>query len=153
MLSACGSNVGLGIGQACTAMGARVGVNLDVKMPDVKTAALKVCWDGRCVTPDVALYPSNGVVATTCTGTKPDDSCSAQVEPNGEQNGFGDIPDLPTRAITVTVQLTDAAGVTVVDRELTLTPETTYPNGRDCPAGGAQAGVVVAADGSVTARP
>lgn len=149
MLGACGSSSGTGIGQACTAIGARVGVSLDVKMPDIKTASLRVCWDDRCATPEIILFPSSTVVATTCTGTKPDDTCSARSEPDGGQNGFGDIPDLPTKAVTVTVRLTDAAGATLVDRELALTPKTTYPNGPDCPAGGPQAGVAVDADGSV----
>lgn len=152
VLGACGSNSGAGIGQACTAIGVRVGVALDVKTPNVAKASLRVCWDDRCATPDATLYPSSHVVATTCTGTRPDDSCGAQSEPNGEQNAFGDIPDLPTKLVTVTVRLTDTTGAVVVDQELSLTPKTVFPNGPDCPSGGPQAGVVVDANGSVQER-
>ncbi|MEV8440218.1 hypothetical protein AB0425_22800 [Actinosynnema sp. NPDC051121] len=151
LATACGV-VDAGGGVQCTAIGARVGVAVDVAHPDVVSGTIEVCWDGSCATPALELYPSSRVAGTTCTGTSPDDSCSARSEPTGGRNGFADLPQLPAKPVTATLRLLDQSGSSLVERHITLTPEMVYPNGPDCPAGGPQAGISVGADGSVTER-
>ncbi|MGW4113144.1 hypothetical protein ACWEFJ_19925 [Actinosynnema sp. NPDC004786] len=151
LVAACGAAVD-GAGVACTEIGTRVGVGVEVEHPDVVSGTIEVCWDGSCATPSLELYPSTRAGDTTCTGTGPDDSCGARVEPTGGKHGFADLPRMPARPVSVTLRLVDQSGSAVVDRELTVHPEMAYPNGPDCPAGGPQAGISVAADGSVTER-
>ncbi|MFJ6676442.1 hypothetical protein ACIQMJ_35520 [Actinosynnema sp. NPDC091369] len=137
---------------ACTAIGTPVGVSVDVEHPDAVSATIEVCWDGSCATPSLELYPSSRAVETTCTGTSPDDSCSARSEPTGGKHGFASLLALPRKPVTATVQVLDQSGSVLVDRNITLTPEMAYPNGPDCPAGGPQAGISIGADGSITER-
>lgn len=149
--AACGAtNAGNGV--ACTAIGSLVGVGVDVAHPDVASGTLEVCWDGTCATPALELHPSSRVAETTCTGTAPQDSCGARMEPTAGKNGFATIPELPARSVTATLRLLDGSGSVLVDRQLPLTPEVAYPNGRDCPPGGPQAGISVGVDGAVTER-
>jgi hypothetical protein len=151
LATACGAiNVGGGMG--CTAIGTRTGVSVDVEHPDVVSGAIEVCWDGFCATPALELHPSSRVVETTCTGTSPDDSCSARSEPTGGKHGFADLPELPAKPVTARLTLLDQSGSSLVDRHIGLTPEMVYPNGPDCPSGGPQAGISVGADGSITER-
>lgn len=142
----------VGEGVACTAIGAPVGVSVDVQHPDVVSGTIEVCWDGSCATPALELYPSTKAAETTCTGTGPDDSCGTRMEPTGGKNGFASLPELPARSVTATLRLLDQSGSLLVDREIALTPEMVYPNGPDCPAGGPQAGIEVDPDGAVTER-
>lgn len=151
LATACGA-VDAGGGVQCTAIGTRVGVAVDVEHPDVVSGTIEVCWDGSCATPALELYPSSRVAETTCTGTSPDDSCSARSEPTGGKHGFADLPQLPAKPVTATLRLLDQSGSSLVERHIVLTPETVYPNGPNCPAGGPQAGISVGADGSVTER-
>jgi hypothetical protein len=51
----------------------------------------------------------------------------------------------------VTLTLTGPDGQ-VLERELEVTPEVTYPNGPQCGGGGVQAGLVVGASGYVRER-
>ena len=151
LATACGAgNAGGGV--PCTAIGTAVGVAVDVELPDVVSATIEVCWDGSCATPALELYPSSRVAETTCTGTSPDDSCSARSEPTGGKHGFANLPQLPAKPVTATLRLLDQSGSFLVERHIALTPEMAYPNGPDCPAGGPQAGISVGADGSVTER-
>ncbi|MFE9748480.1 hypothetical protein ACFYOT_26535 [Saccharothrix saharensis] len=136
----------------CTLIGTPVGVSVDVEHPDAVSATIEVCWDGSCATPSLELYPSSRAVETTCTGTSPDDSCSARSEPTGGRHGFATLPELPAKPVTATLRLLDQSGSSLVDRNITLTPEMVYPNGPDCPAAGPQARISVGADGSVTER-
>ncbi len=151
LAAACGS-VDVGGGVACTMIGASAGVTVDVEHPEVVSGTIEVCWDGSCATPSLELHPSSRVVATTCTGTSPDDSCSARSEPTEGKHGFADLPQLPAEPVSATLRLLDQSGSSVVDRNIVLTPGMAYPNGPNCPAGGPQAGISVGADGSVTAR-
>lgn len=139
-------------GVACTAIGTLTGVTVDIADPEVAAAKIEVCWDGSCATPSLELYPSSRVAETTCTGTSPDDSCSARSEPTGGKHGFAELPELPAKPVTVTLTLLDQSGSYLLDRNIVLTPEMVYPNGPDCPAGGPQAGISVGADGSITER-
>jgi hypothetical protein len=43
-------------------------------------------------------------------------------------------------------------GATVLDRQITTTPQPTYPNGRKCTQGGHQARLTVTEEGSLIAR-
>jgi hypothetical protein len=149
LATACG---GIDGGGPCTAIGTLTGVTVDVAHPDVVSGTIEVCWDDSCATPSLELYPSSRVAETTCTGTSPDDSCSARSEPTGGKHGFADLPELPAKPVTATLKLLDQSGSSLVDRKIVLTPEMAYPNGPDCPAGGPQAGIAVAADGSITER-
>ncbi|PSL52367.1 hypothetical protein B0I31_11339 [Saccharothrix carnea] len=151
LATACGT-VNAGNGVECTAIGTRVGVSVDVEHPEVVSGTIEVCWDGSCATPALELYPSSRVAETTCTGTSPDDSCSARSEPTEGKHGFADLPGLPAKPVDVTLRLLDQSGSSLVDRNIALTPEMVYPNGPDCPAGGPQAGISVGADGSITER-
>ena len=151
LATACGV-VEVGGGTACTLIGTSVGVAVDVAHPHVTSGTIEVCWNGSCATPALELYPSSQVVATTCTGTSPDDSCSARSEPTEGKHGFAHLPQLPAKPVTATLRLLDQSGSSIVDRNIGLTPEMVYPNGLDCPAGGPQAGISVGADGSISER-
>lgn len=149
LATACGV-VDAGEGLTCTAIGTRTGVSVEVDHFDVVSGAIEVCWDGSCATPSLELYPSSRVAETTCTGTSPDDSCSALSEPTGGTHGFADLPGLPAKPVAVSLRLLDQSGSSIVDRNIVLTPEMVHPNGPDCPAGGPQARISVGADGSIT---
>ncbi|ONI92351.1 hypothetical protein ALI22I_04205 [Saccharothrix sp. ALI-22-I] len=151
LATACGA-MNAGDGVQCTTIGTPVGVSVDVAHPDVTSGTIEVCWDTTCATPTLKLYPSSEVAATTCTGTAPDDSCSASVEPTEGTNGFASLPELPAKPVTATLRLLDQSGSVLVDRKIPLSPEMVYPNGPNCPAGGPQAGISVGADGAVTER-
>ncbi|WP_211304864.1 hypothetical protein [Umezawaea tangerina] len=148
VLGACGSEPEVG----CTMIGTPVGIGLDVAMPEVRTATMQVCWDDKCVDPVVELHPSSSAGPQTCTGTAPTDSCGVSVVPTGGRNGFADVPDLPTAPVRVTLRLSDANGVVLVDEVLTATPKPAYPNGVECGGQGPQTGLVVSAAGVVTER-
>ncbi|MBW4717482.1 hypothetical protein [Saccharothrix obliqua] len=147
LVTACGSTPE----QVCTAIGVPVGVGVDVRSAGVATGALEVCWDGRCTTRPLALWPSSRVVGGTCAGTAPEDVCSASAEPDGGLHGYADVPDLPVRPVVVKLRLADGTGATVLDRQVEATPKLVRPGGPECGGGGAQLNLAVAADGSVTA--
>ncbi|MCS7482755.1 hypothetical protein ACFFQW_17340 [Umezawaea endophytica] len=138
--------------KACTLIGTRVGIGLDVDLPGVKSATLEVCWGGKCTKPAVTLTPATTNGRETCTGTAPTDTCGVSVVPTGGMIGFAEVVGLPSEPVTVTLTLADSAGAVVLDEDLTVTPKQTYPNGPDCGGGGAQAGLVVSAAGVVTER-
>jgi hypothetical protein len=138
--------------EACTLIGTRVGIGLDVDLPSVSAATLEVCWDGTCAKPAVDLRPATTHGPQTCTGTGPDDSCGVSVVPTSGLTGFADLPTLPAKTVTATLVLTDAAGAVLLDETLEVTPKTAYPNGEECGGGGPQAGLSVSAAGVVTQR-
>ncbi|GAB2742404.1 hypothetical protein [Amycolatopsis magusensis] len=132
---------------ACTAIGSRSGVSVEVDpavAPKVDSGTLELCWDGRCRTLDLELYPSTAAGETTCAG----EVCSAQVRQTGGKHAFGDVLDLPLTEIQATLRLTGTESVTAT---LPLTPEQTYPNGPGCGAGSPQQRLVVEASGTVRA--
>ncbi|GAA0261244.1 hypothetical protein GCM10010492_72890 [Saccharothrix mutabilis subsp. mutabilis] len=149
LTAACGD---VGAGRQCTAIGALVGLDVDVELTTVETGRIEVCWDDRCVTPELHLSPSSKTVGETCTGDAPDSVCGASAVPTGGKNAYVPVPDLPAKPVTVALKLVDEAGATVVDERLTVTPKMVEPNGPGCGTGGPQAGVVVAPDGSVRER-
>ncbi|MEJ2853035.1 MULTISPECIES: hypothetical protein [unclassified Saccharothrix] len=149
LTAACGD---VGAGRTCTAIGALVGLGVDVEPTTVETGSIEVCWDGRCVTPALDLFPASKSVGGTCTGDSPDDVCSASAVPTGGKHAYVTVPDLPAKPVTVSLRLVDQAGATVVDQTVTVTPKMVEPNGPGCGTGGPQAGVVVGPDGSVRER-
>jgi hypothetical protein len=138
--------------KACTLIGTRVGIGLDVDLPGVKSASMEVCWGGTCTKPAVVLGPATTNGPETCTGTGPADSCGVSVVPTGGLTGFAEVANLPAEPVTVALTLTDAAGAVVLDEDLTVTPKMAYPNGVECGGTGAQAGLEVSAAGIVTER-
>ncbi|WP_433270459.1 hypothetical protein ACQPZF_09835 [Actinosynnema sp. CS-041913] len=150
LVTACGADAGQG--RSCTAIGTLVGVSLDVGLTTAETGTIEVCWDGRCTTPALDLFPSSRAAGGTCAGTAPTDVCGASAVPTGGKHAYVAIPDLPDRPVTVRLRLADRAGTAVVDHELSATPAMSYPNGPDCGGGGPQLVVSVGADGSVAAK-
>ncbi|HEX6343720.1 hypothetical protein [Umezawaea sp.] len=138
--------------RACTLIGSRPGIGLDVELPGATSAAVEICWDGTCTEPAVRLTPATSHGPQTCTGTSPTDTCGVSVVPTGGLTGFADVANLPAKAVTVTLVLTDATGAVVLDETTTATPKMVYPNGEACGGGGAQTGLVVSAAGVVTER-
>jgi hypothetical protein len=136
--------------KACTLIGTRVGIGLEVDLPAVSAATVKACWDGVCAERAVDLHPATTNGPQTCTGTDPADSCAVSVVPTGGLTGFADLPTLPVKTVTATVVLTDAAGAVLLDESLPVTPTTAYPNGVECGGSGAQARLAVSAAGVVT---
>jgi hypothetical protein len=141
LVTACGAQAGEGGERACTAIGTRVGIGLDIA-PGVTASAvtLVACWNGACRTYPVELRPSTVATGSTCAGAQPADSCSAQVRETGGQHGFVDIPDLPAAPVTVTLS-DDVHGT------LEITPKLLFPNGPGCGGGGPQANLIVDATG------
>lgn len=131
LLTACGTSPGAG-GHPCTLIGTPRGIRVDVAPQlahRVAHAAMTVCWDDVCHAPALRLGKAS----------------------SGAGRGFATVSDLPARRVRVTLTLRDAKGMTLLDRAVPVTPEHRYPNGRDCPAGGPQAGVTVTAEGGLRA--
>ncbi|GAB2991899.1 hypothetical protein LWP59_33980 [Amycolatopsis acidiphila] len=140
VLTACGTQAGAP-DRACTEIGTPVGIGVRIA-PSVAarftgTTSLEACWNGACHTYPVALSPETTATGSTCTGTAPDDTCTARMRETGGKTGFANVPGLPAAAVRVTF-----SGETV-----DVTPKLLYPNGPDCGAGGPQANLVVDAQG------
>ncbi|GAA2575644.1 hypothetical protein SMC26_12935 [Actinomadura fulvescens] len=151
--TACGTGLAAG-DKTCTAMGSREGVGVDIKAPyaaKVAAASMKICWNGTCRTSKVELMPSSTTVPQGCTGDSPDDSCGAAASPTGDKHGFADVQGLPKSAVQVTVDLRDASGKRLLNKERNVTPRASYPNGPDCEEGRPQASLIVT-EGHVTER-
>ena len=90
---------------ACTEIGAPSGVSVTVLAPyaaDVDALSLTICWTGAdCVEGAVDLMPGSDTVDQGCSGTEPDDTCSATAVPNGTLVGFLDVAGLPAGPVTV----------------------------------------------------
>ncbi|ATE53194.1 MULTISPECIES: hypothetical protein [Actinosynnema] len=148
-LAGCG---GAGGGTACTLIGAEAGVALDVDLPGAGSGTLRLCGAGGCADHPVELRDERVVVTTSCTGTRPDDTCGAVSGPGGGRAGFVPVPELTGEPVTATLVLLDAAGAELLRHTGELRPRATRPNGPGCPPEAAQAALSVAADGAVTAR-
>jgi hypothetical protein len=152
LVAGCGNPFGAGAGD-CTAIGALVGVSVDIEPSPAGqkagAATLEACWAGECQTRTLELHPLATAVQETCTGDKPDDVCSARSEPTDTMNGFADIPDLPTSPVRLTLTVTDTAGVRMATQTLEVTPKTVYPNGPDCAPGGPQARLTMDSTGKL----
>ena len=117
---------------------------------DAASASLRVCWDGTCRDVSLDLAPQSVSVPMGCEGDEPDAVCSASASPDGSKGGFAPVEGLPKQPVRVVFALLDSGGRTILTQDLGVTPEATYPNGEDCPEGGAQAALTVAG-GKVTA--
>jgi hypothetical protein len=134
--------------RACTEIGSPAGLTVTVQRDAVVEAmrlTLRVC-QADCVERRVDLQPGSVTVGETCTSDVPDGSCSASASPDGTMVGFVDLPTLTAGLVRVSGELRTASGATQLD-EVTVTAAATYPNGRDCPAGGPQAALRVTSDG------
>jgi hypothetical protein len=108
------------------------GISLEVApelLAEATGASLTVCWDAVC----------------RRTAQRPRE-VPAQVRP---RPGFMAVAGLPGRPVRVTLRLTGAEGGTVLERRTTLTPRSTYANGRHCSPGGPQARLTVTAVGAL----
>lgn len=151
-LAACGQ-AGAGGERVCTEIGAPSGLRVAVAPSDAADAAsasLRVCWDGTCRDVSLDLAPQSVSVPMGCEGDDPDAVCSASASPDGSKGGFAPVEGLPKQPVRVVFALLDSGGRTILTQDLGVTPEATYPNGEDCPEGGAQAALTVAG-GKVTA--
>ena len=131
--------------EPCTEIGSVSGVSVTVLAPyaaRVDSVRLRVCWAGQCQDRDVELSPGSDTVDQGCSGSDPDDTCSATAVPNGTLVGFAELPGLPAGPISVAATLT-VDGRRVPVAEVTRTAETTYPNGPQCGAGGNQAAIEI----------
>jgi hypothetical protein len=66
--------------------------------------------------------------------------------------GLAVVRDLPRKPVHVTLVCKNQRGATVLDRQITITPQPTYPNGRNCSPGGHQARLKVTSEGSLIPR-
>ena len=133
---------------ACTEIGSPAGVSVTV-VPDAvlpsMTLTLRIC-QAECVEQPVDLLPGSTTVGETCDSDDPDASCSASSSPDGTMVGFVDVPALTIGEVRIRGELRAASSSTRFE-EVTVTAAATYPNGRDCPAGGPQASIRVTRSG------
>jgi hypothetical protein len=130
---------------ACTEIGSVSGVSVTVLAPyasQVDDLGVEVCWAGQCQEREVELSPGSDTVDQGCSGSDPEDTCSATAVPNDTKVGFVEVPGLPAGPITIAGTLT-ADGRRVQLSEVSRTAETTYPNGPQCGAGGNQAAIEI----------
>ena len=140
---------------ACTEMGASAGIGVEVEGPvgsDAKLVAVTACWDGNCTTETVDLLDSTTAGPEECTGTDPDSSCSVTMIPTGNKFGFVPLADLPASGVELEVSVLSTEGIALVQGKVGLTPQLTYPNGSQCPAGGLQGSVTIDSAGRMTVQ-
>ena len=134
--------------RACTEIGSPPGISVTVE-PTVVTddlgLTLRVC-QADCASSAVDLHPGSVTTGETCDADDPDGSCSASSSPDGSLVGFVPVDSLTAGDVRLSGQLQTGAGTKDLP-EVTVQAEATYPNGRDCPAGGPQAIVRVTPDG------
>ncbi len=145
------------VGQACTEIGAQPGVSVVVERAVVErttatdplTLRLRICQTD-CVDQTVELQPGSVTVdedcPTTDPGKDPDVSCSASSSPDGTLIGFADVATLTAGPVQISGTIRSGTGTTKL-AQVTVTAETTYPNGRDCPGEAPQAAVRVTPTG------
>jgi hypothetical protein len=144
LLASCGERAPAAV---CPDVAARSGISIDIE-PPLAAKVAKAFLNGR----DVHLDESTRAVPSNCEGGKPEDSCSATMVPTGGKNGFLDMVDLKPEPTRVSVRLTDAAGQVIVDKDIEVIPREVLPGAPECGGGQPQAGVIVAADGTLRAR-
>jgi hypothetical protein len=131
--------------EACTEIGSVSGIAVTVLAPyaaQVDGVRLEVCWAGQCQEREVQLAPGSDTADQGCSGTDPEDTCSATAVPNDTKVGFVEMTGLPAGAITIAGTLT-VDGRRVQLAEVSQTAETTYPNGPRCGPGGNQAAIEI----------
>lgn len=137
------------VGRACTEIGAVPGVSVIVERAVVErvtatdqlTLSLRICQTD-CVEQPVELHPGSVSVGEDCPSDDPDGSCSASSSPDGTLIGFADVATLTAGPVQIGGTLEAGSGTTKL-AQVTVTAETTYPNGRDCPGEAPQASVRV----------
>jgi hypothetical protein len=130
---------------ACTEIGSPSGVGVTVLAPyaaQVEAVRLEVCWAGPCTEEAVELSPGADTVDQGCSGSDPDDTCSATAVPNGTLVGFLPVPGLPAGEVRVSGTVT-VAGRAVALAEVARSARTTYPNGPQCGPGGNQLALTI----------
>jgi hypothetical protein len=130
---------------ACTEIGSPSGVAVTVLAPyaeRVDGVRLEVCWSGPCTEDAVELAPGSDTVDQGCSGSDPDDTCSATAVPNETLVGFLPVSGLPAGEVTVRGTVA-VAGRAVTLTEVTRSAETTYPNGPQCGPGGNQLAITI----------
>ena len=134
--------------RACTEIGSPAGVSVTV-VPDAvlpsMTLTLRIC-QAECVEQPVELLPGSTTVGETCDSDDPDASCSASSSPDGTMVGFVDVPALTIGDVRIRGER-EPARAALGFAEVTVAAAATYPNGRDCPAGGPQAAIRVTRSG------
>lgn len=105
------------------------------------TLRLRIC-QADCTEQTVELQPGSVTVDEDCASDDPDGSCSASASPDGTLVGFADVDPFTAGPVRISGTMRSDSGTTTLD-EVTVTAETTYPNGRDCPGEAAQASVRV----------
>lgn len=130
-------------GRACTAIGSSHGLAVTVAadVAPVRGLVLSVCVDGACEDHAVELEPGTAAGSSSCTGSGPDDSCSAEVTPDGTQAGHVTL-ELPEGPLEIGGHYRQG-GETVELTTATVTAVASYPNGRGCGAEGTQAQVTL----------
>ncbi|MFD7321334.1 hypothetical protein ACFV9D_09605 [Streptomyces sp. NPDC059875] len=157
LLTACGAFAG--DTHRCTLIDSPAGLRVDIAPELAKKAVgarLTACWDDTCHQRILRLREATSPGDPTMTTESPAaGGPSIETERPAEPAGWPDfalVPGLPTKPVRVTLVLTDQSGVTLVDRQTTLTPKPTHPNGPRCSPGGPQAALAVAEDGSLLPR-
>ena len=133
---------------ACTEIGSPAGVSVTVVREAVApamTLTLRIC-QADCVEQPVDLAPGSTTVGATCDSADPDAGCSASSSPDGTMSGFVDVPALTVGDVRLRGELRAGSHSTEL-AEVTVAAKATYPNGRDCPAGGPQASIRVTPSG------
>ena len=148
LLTACGERDPGAADRPCPGIAARSGIGIDIE-PPLAAKVAKASLNGK----DVHLDESTRAEPGDCEGKKPEDACKATMVPTGGKNGFLDMTGLKLEPTRVSVRLTDAAGKTVVEKDIEVTPKQVFPHGPECGGGQPQAGVIVTADGTLRARP
>ncbi len=134
--------------QGCTEIGAQPGVSVVVEKEVVVeslTLRLRIC-QADCLEQAVELQPGSTTVDEDCTSDDPDGSCSASSSPDGTLIGFVDVTPFSAGPVRISGAMRTDSGTTTLD-QVTVTAETTYPNGQGCPGEAAQASVRVTPTG------
>ncbi|MEV0600437.1 hypothetical protein AB0I82_14250 [Streptomyces sp. NPDC050315] len=134
LLTACGSSDGT---HPCTLKDAPAGIHVKVP-PELANrtadATLTACWDDTCRKRTLRLRDSG------------------PEEPATIWPGFAQVPGLPGKPVRVTLEFKNQRGTTVLDKQTTVTPKPTYPNGRNCSPAGHQARLTVTEQGTLIPR-
>ena len=146
------------------------GIDVDEAVaPRVPVVHLRVCGGWGCHEQDVPLHVSGPVSAMPCPSgpsVDPDTACSAvQLPGPGPGYGYAPVPQLTAEPVTVTVTTPPGAPL-VIAAEVRVRPSIVCPGGRPrgtgappatangrpaaCDGGAPQAGLRIAADGTVT---
>ncbi|MFE2746149.1 hypothetical protein ACFXKX_17605 [Streptomyces scopuliridis] len=163
LLTACGGSAG--DTHPCTLIDAPAGIRVAVH-PElanrVADATLTACWDGTCRQRTLQLRetrseeqptPGNPVMTIESpTATENPAARTPQTLKPYIWPGFAVLRDLPGKPIHVTLVFKNQQGATVLDRPISITPQPTYPNGRNCSPGGHQARLTVTGEGSLVPR-